>query len=97
MLLDRREVELKDGSVYAFDVSNGLEMAWDCQKEAGQDTKVKFNASGDNVVTLMLKRKSLELGSLVLKEETIVPELAYSAVENHSTWTLRFRYGLRVT
>jgi hypothetical protein len=89
MLLDRREIELKDGSFYVFDVANGMEMAWDCQKESGQDTKLRFDSSKDNVVTLMLKRKaSPPNGCLVLKEETIVPELEYSSVENHSTWLL---------
>ena len=56
MLLDRREIELKDGATYAFDLANGMSVAWDCQKEAGAAASITFDAARDNIVSLMVKR-----------------------------------------
>ena len=91
MLLDRREIELRDGATYAFDLTSGMGIAWDCQKEAGAATRITFDAAKDNIVSLMVKRDGGKggVGSLVVREEIAVPEFDRSHTENHSTWTLR--------
>ena len=102
MLLDRREIELKDGATYAFDLDGGMSVAWDCQKEAGAAARITFDASRDNIVSLMVKRDggngattgaADSAGNLVVREETTVPEFDRSHAENHSTWALRVGVG----
>ena len=102
MLLDRREIELKDGATYAFDLAGGMSVAWDCQKEAGASARITFDAARDNIVSLMVKRDGGNgatsgaadaAGNLVVKEETAVPEFDRSHAENHSTWALRVGGG----
>ena len=99
LLLDRREIELKDGATYAFDLANGMTIAWDCQKEAGAPTRITFDAATDNIISLAVKRDGGGKaavggagtgGNLVVREEIAVPELDRTHAENHSTWTLRF-------
>ena len=90
--MDRREIELKDGATYAFDLANGMSVAWDCQKEAGAAPRITFDAAKDNIVSLMVKRDgggSGGCGNLVVREEIAVPEFDRSHTENHSTWALR--------
>ena len=75
MLLDRREIELKDGATYAFDLANGMSVAWDCQKEAGVAASITFDAARDNIVSLMVKRDGKGAanvgGNLIVREEFI--------------------------
>ena len=100
--MDRREIELKDGATYAFDLANGMSIAWDCQKEAGAPTRITFDAATDNIISLAVKRDGGGKaavggagtgGNLVVREEIAVPEFDRSHTENHSTWALRIGGG----
>ena len=95
--MDRREIELKDGATYAFDLANGMSVAWDCQKEAGAAPRITFDAAKDNIVSLMVKRDggggSGGCGNLIVREEIAVPEFDRSHTDNHSTWALRIGGG----
>ncbi len=71
-LIDGREIEVTDKSLYAFECKGGLQLAADCQLEARLESKMLFNAfrGAENALTLLVrwKRQLVDLASEKLGE-----------------------------